>query len=90
MPSDEERFRFLEQFKLTTAWDDEEWTLFFREKSVGWLYGKVYVISKGRTLEEATDGAIERYNRKHGISPELAESVRMTRRFESRACLFPR
>jgi len=23
MPSDEERFRFLEEFKLTTAWDDD-------------------------------------------------------------------
>jgi hypothetical protein len=69
MPSDEERFRFLEEFKLTTAWDDEEWTLFFRDKSVAWLYGRVCVISKGKTLAEATDAAIGRYNRKHGIAP---------------------
>ena len=40
------------------AWDDEEWTLFFRDKSVAWLYGKLYVISKGKTLAEATDAAI--------------------------------
>jgi len=69
MPSDVERLRFLEDFKLTTAWDDDEWTLFFRDKSVAWLYGKVYVIAKGKTLAEATDAAIERYNRKHGVTP---------------------
>ena len=74
MPSDDERLRFLEQFKLTIAWDDEEWTLFFRDKSVAWLYGKSYVISKGKTLAEATDAAIERYNRKHGVpTPEVPE-----------------
>jgi hypothetical protein len=67
MPSDAERFRFLNQFKLTASWDDQEFTLFWREKSVPWLYGRLYVISKGRTLAKATDVAIERYNRKHGI-----------------------
>jgi hypothetical protein len=76
MPSDAERFRFLEQFKLTASWDDEEFTLFWREKSVPWQYGRLYVISKGKTLAEATDTAIERYNRKHGIPPgEQPESL---------------
>ena len=61
---------------LVRAWDDEEWTLFFRDKSVAWLYGKVCVISKGKTLAEATDAAIERYNRKHGIStPDVPERI---------------
>jgi hypothetical protein len=32
MPTDEQRFRFLEKFKLTASWDDEELTLFWREK----------------------------------------------------------
>jgi hypothetical protein len=67
MPTDAERFQFLEQFKLTASWDDEGYTLFWREKSVPWQYGRLYVISKGRTLPEATDAAIDRYNRKHGI-----------------------
>jgi hypothetical protein len=74
MRIDGERFRFLEQFKLTASWDDEEFTLFWREKSVPWQYGKLYVIAKGKTLAEATDAAIERYNRKHGITtPEVPE-----------------
>ncbi len=76
MPSDEERFRFLAQFKLTTAWDDEEWTLFFRDKSVAWFHGKGYVISKRKMLAEATDAAIGRYNRKHGFkTPEFPEGT---------------
>jgi hypothetical protein len=54
---------------LVRAWDDEEWTLFFRDNSVAWLYGKFYVISKGKTLAEATDDAIGRYNR--AAEPEL-------------------
>jgi hypothetical protein len=80
MPTDDERFRFLEQFKLTANWDDEEFTLFWREKSVPWQYGRLYVISKGKTLAEATGAAIERYNRKHGIDtgvhPESSNRVR--------------
>ena len=76
MRTDEDRLRFLEQFKLTTSWDDEEWTLFFRDKSVAWLYGKSYVIAKGKTLAEATDAAIERYNRKHGVTTsEVPERI---------------
>lgn len=79
MRSDKERFRFLDEFKLTAKWDDEEFTLFWREKSVPWQYGRLYVISKGKTLAEATDAAIERYNRKHGIAtrqhPESANGV---------------
>ena len=54
MPSDADRFRFLDEFKLTANWDDEEFTLFWREKSVPWQYGKLYVISKGKTLADAT------------------------------------
>lgn len=68
VPGDDERFRFLEQFKLSASWDDEEFTLFWREKSVPWQYGRLYVISKGKTLAEATDAAIARYNRKHGLA----------------------
>ena len=64
----------MDQFKLTASWDDEEFTLFWREKSVRWQYGRLYVISKGRTLAEATDAAIERYNRKHGITVSDAPS----------------
>jgi hypothetical protein len=75
MPTDDERFRFLDRFKLTASWDDEEFTLFWREKSVPWQYGRLYVISKGKTLAEATDAAMERYNRKHGIIERIgAES----------------
>jgi hypothetical protein len=33
--------------------------------NTGWLY----VISKGKSRAEATDAAIERSNRKHGITP---------------------
>ena len=50
MPSDAERFQFLDQFKLTANWDDEEFTLFSRQKSVSWQYGRLFVISKGKNL----------------------------------------
>lgn len=73
IPSDAERFRFLNQFKLTASWDDGGYTLFWQEKSVPWQYGRLYVISKGKTLAEATDAAIGRYNRQHRITQRDGE-----------------
>lgn len=77
MPTDDERFRFLDQFKLTANWDNEEFTLFWREKSVPWQYGRLYVISKGATLTEAADAAIQRWEKKHGKHwiPEQSSGV---------------
>ena len=66
MPCDQERFRFLDEFKLTANWDDEEFTLLWREKSLPWQYGRLYVISKGTSLAAATDAAIERWEKKPG------------------------
>jgi hypothetical protein len=80
-----QRFQFLDHFKLTANWDDEEFTLFWREKSVPWQYGRLYVIAKGKTLTEATDAAIERWEKKHkrkfeGIAPPINSEFYLARR----------
>lgn len=65
-PTNDQRFRFLDQFKLTASWEDDQgFTLFWREKSFPWKYGQLHVISEGATLAEATDAAIERWEKKH-------------------------
>jgi hypothetical protein len=74
MPSGEERLRFLEQFQLSVTWHDNVATIFWRGRTSPGQPGGYHEISKGKTLAEATDAAIQRYYRKHGIKPpELPE-----------------
>ena len=74
MPSGEGRLRFLEQFQLSVTWHDDVATIFWRGRASPGQLGGYHEISKGKTLAEATDVAIKRYNRKHGVTtPEISE-----------------
>ena len=80
MRTDEERLRFIEKFQLSVTWHDDVATIFWRGRASPGQPGGYHEISKGKTLAEATDAAIERYNRKHGIDtvahPESSRGVR--------------
>jgi hypothetical protein len=69
VPTDAERWRFLADHELSVVWYDSGASISWREK---WPEpGKIAAyrhLSRGKTLEEAVDVLIERYNRKHGIS----------------------
>jgi hypothetical protein len=78
MPTDAERWRFLADHALTLHTDGG-----FYGYMVHWCRTagpgeppKFYPVSNGKTAEEAIDRAIERYNRKHGLTPSsvLSES----------------
>jgi hypothetical protein len=75
MPSDAERFRFIAKFRLHVSFHADHVTLMWLGE--GAALGRsppYYPVASGKTLEDATDAAIERYNRKHGIkAAELAE-----------------
>jgi hypothetical protein len=69
MPSDAERFRFLAKFRLHVSFHDDHVTLMWQEKVQHWEASPPYYpVASGKTLEEATDAAIARHNRKHGVS----------------------
>jgi hypothetical protein len=71
MPTDAERWRFLADHMLTLHTDGGHYGYM-----VHWCRTagpgeppKFYPVSNGKTAEEAVDRAIERYQRKHGLSP---------------------
>ena len=69
MPSDAERFRFIAKFRLHVSFHADHVTLMWQEKVQHWEASPPYYpVASGKTLEDATDAAIERYNRKHGIT----------------------
>jgi hypothetical protein len=74
MPTDAERWRFLADHALTLHTDGG-----FYGYMVHWCRTagpgeppKFYPVSNGKTAEEAIDRAIDRYNRKHGLTPSSA------------------
>jgi hypothetical protein len=68
MPSDADRFRFLAKFRLHVSFHSDHVTLMWQEKVQHWEASPPYFeVASGKTLAEATDAAIERYNRKHRI-----------------------
>lgn len=76
MPSDAERFRFIAKFRLHVAFHADHVTLMWQERVLHWEASPPYYpISSGKTLEEATDAAIARYNRKHGLSPVVSSDA---------------
>jgi hypothetical protein len=81
MPSDAERFRFLAKFRLQVSFHSDHVTLMWQEKVQHWEASPPYFpVASGKTLEEATDAAIERYNRKHGVTDsDLPEQISMRR-----------
>lgn len=64
MPTDEERFRFLNTFKISETWSNEGCSLYFRGEDEPGKPGGYFPIAKGKDLIEATDRAIERWERK--------------------------
>lgn len=78
VPTDAERFRFLAKFRLHVAFHADHVTLMWQEKVLHWEASPPYYpVASGETLEEATDAAIARYNRKHGLSQAPAADVRV-------------
>jgi hypothetical protein len=78
MPSDAERFRFLAKFRLHVAFHDDHVSLLWQKKVHHWEASPPYFeVASGKTLEEATDAAIARYNRKHGLSLLPTHDVRV-------------
>jgi hypothetical protein len=65
MPTDEERFLFIAEFKLSIGWSDDGATLFWTGKPLPGQPGRLFVVAKGLTLDEATNAAIGRWEKKH-------------------------
>src|SRR5437763_7286536 len=70
MPSDAERFRFLADHELSVVWYDSGASISWREKwpEPGKTAGYV-LLCRAKTLEEAIDSVIERWERKHKALP---------------------
>jgi hypothetical protein len=78
MPSDAERFRFITQFRLHVTWHSDHVSLMWQKRVEHWEASPpYYAVSSGKTLEAATDAAIERYQRKHGLPALTPISVRL-------------
>ena len=61
--------RFLAKFRLHVSFHDDHVTLMWQEKVQHWEASPPYYpVASGKTLADATDAAIARYNRKHGLS----------------------
>jgi hypothetical protein len=79
MPSDAERFRFLAKFRLHVAFHADHVTLMWQERVLHWEASPPYYpVASGKTLEEATDTAIERWEKKHGVSRRVYNEPQMT------------
>jgi hypothetical protein len=77
MPSDAERWRFLSDPALTLHTDggDYGYMVHWCRTSGPGEPPKFYPVSNGKTAEEAIDRAIERYNRKHRVTPSTEARV---------------
>lgn len=71
MPSDAERWRFLEDHELCVTWYDNGASLSWREKrpEPGKTAGYRH-LARARTLTAAIDSVIERWKRKRGLIDE--------------------
>jgi hypothetical protein len=71
MPSDGERWRFLADHKLTLHTDggDYGYLVHWCRTAGPGEPPRFHPVSNGKTAEEAVDRAIERYNRKQGLTP---------------------
>jgi hypothetical protein len=69
VPTDAERFRFIAKFRLHVSFHDDHVALMWQEKVQHWEASPPYYpIASGKTLADATDAAIARYQHKHGLS----------------------
>jgi hypothetical protein len=70
MPTDAERFQFIATFRLHVSFHANHVTLMWQKRVAHWEASPPYYpVASGKTLEDATDAAIARYNRKHGFTP---------------------
>jgi hypothetical protein len=65
MRTDESRFRFLNEHRLSSTWTNDGCSLYWRGQDRPGHAGGFVPIAKGRDLPEATDLAIARWERKH-------------------------
>lgn len=66
MPSDAERFQFIEKFRLHVSFHSDHVALMWQAKVQHWEASPPYYeVASGKTLAEATDAAIARWERKH-------------------------
>jgi hypothetical protein len=75
MPTDAERWRFLADHRLTLHTDGGDYLVHWCRVSGPGEPPRFYPVSSGRTPEEAVDRAIERYRRKHRLTPESSENI---------------
>ena len=76
MPSDAERFQFIARFRLHVSFHADYVTLMWQKRLEHWEASPPYYpVASGKTLEDATDAAIARYNRKHGVKPSVEIGV---------------
>jgi hypothetical protein len=66
MRSDEERFRFLEEFKLSVTRNNDGVSIFWRGRDSPGQPGQYSSVASGRTLADTVDQAIARWEKKHG------------------------
>ncbi|MGH7604186.1 MAG: hypothetical protein ACRENK_09350 [Gemmatimonadaceae bacterium] len=69
MPTDAERWQFLAKHELCVTWYDNGASISWREKwpAPGRIAGYRH-LARGRTLEEAINKVMARYQQKHGIT----------------------
>lgn len=67
MRSDADRFRFIAQFQLSITWHDDSASLFWRGKPQPGEPGAYFPIENARTLDEAVDRAMDRWEKQHGM-----------------------
>jgi hypothetical protein len=85
MPTDAERFQFIAKFRLHVSFHADHVTLMWQQKVEHWEASPPYYpVASGKTLEEATDAAIARYNRKHNMAPTPIANVLV---LEVRGCV---
>ena len=64
---DAARFRFIAKFRLHVCFHDDHVSLMWQKKVQHWEASPPYFpVASGPTLEDATDAAIERWEKKHG------------------------
>lgn len=69
VPTDAERFEFLERFRLHVSFHADHVTLMWQKRVAHWEAAPPYYsVASGKTLTEATDAAIARYREKRGLS----------------------
>lgn len=66
MYTDEQRFRFMAEHQLSVTWYDDGASIFWRGNAKPGQPAPYHPVSQGRTLAEAIDKAIARWESQHG------------------------